>query len=145
MPTTFKDIYSRAIFRFADYDFLKQDIATREAALERHLMSAKAEFKRICKIDLESTCDLEKKEFTEGLDEDTIEILSLGIAFYWISYKTLNSELLQNVLNSRDYYHYSPAALLKEIQTLRKTLRGEFDGKMREYSYRNLDIGSLKA
>jgi hypothetical protein len=144
MATPFTDIYSRAVFRFADYEFLKQGIDTREDVLEKYLFSAKTDFQRICKADL-GAYDMELRQFDETLDDEVIEILSLGVAFYWLSYKSLNSELLKNVLNSKDYYYYSPANLLKEIQTLRKTLRGEFNRKMRQYSYNDNDISNLKA
>ena len=144
MATPFTDIYARAIFRFADYEFLKQDIETREGVLEKYLISAKTEFQRVCKEDL-GDYDLELKQFNQTLDDEVIEILSLGIAFYWLSYKALNSELLKNVLNSKDYYYYSPANLLKEVQTLRKTLRNEFNSKMRQHSYNDSTIGTLKA
>ena len=144
MATPFTDIYARAIFRFADYEFLKQDIETREGVLEKHLISAKTEFQRVCKTDL-GDYDLELKQFNQNLDDEVIEILSLGIAFYWLSYKALNSELLKNVLNSKDYYYYSPANLLKEVQTLRKTLRSEFNSKMRQHSYNENTISTLKS
>lgn len=144
MATPFTDIYARAIFRFADYEFLKQDIETREGVLEKYLISAKTEFQRVCEADL-SNYDLELKQFNETLNDEIIEILSLGIAFYWLSYKTLNSELVKNVLNSKDYYYYSPANLLKEVQTLRKKLRDEFNSKMRQYSYNNNTLSTLKA
>lgn len=143
MATPFTDIYARAIFRFADYDFLKQDIQTREDVLERYLISAKTDFYRICKVDL-TDCDMEAKQFNEDLDDEIIEILSLGISFYWLSFKALNSELLKNVMNSKDYYYYSPANLLKEVQTLRETLRGEFNSRMRKYSFNNNTIDTLK-
>lgn len=144
MATPFTDIYARAIFRFADYEFLKQDIETREGVLEKYLISAKTEFQRVCETDL-GDYDLELKQFNETLDDEVIEILSLGIAFYWLSYKTLNSELVKNVLNSKDYYYYSPANLLKEVQTLRKTLRDEFNSRMRQHSYNNNTLSTLKA
>ena len=144
MATPFTDIYARAIFRFADYEFLKQDIETRECVLEKYLISAKTEFQRVCKTDL-GDYDLELKQFNQTLDDEVIEILSLGIAFYWLSYKALNSELLKNVLNSKDYYYYSPANLLKEVQTLRKTLRSEFNSKMRQHSYNENTISTLKS
>ena len=144
MATPFTDIYARAIFRFADYEFLKQDIETREGVLEKYLISAKTEFQRVCKTDL-GDYDLELKQFNQTLDDEVIEILSLGIAFYWLSYKALSSELLKNVLNSKDYYYYSPANLLKEAQTLRKTLRSEFNSKMRQHSYNENTISTLKS
>jgi hypothetical protein len=144
MATNFTDIYARAIFRFADYKFLEQDTDVREGVLEKYLLSAKTEFQRICKVDLDDY-DLENKRFNHNLGDEEIEILSLGVAFYWLSYKALNSELLKNVLNSKDYYYYSPANLLKEIQTLRQTLRDEFDSRMRKYSYFDNTLDTLKA
>lgn len=143
MPTPFADVYTRAIFRFADYEFLKQDVVTREHVLEKYLISAKTEFQKVCQIDL-GDCDYDLKQFNHELDDEVMEILALGVAFYWLSYRALNSELLKNVLNSRDYYYYSPANLLKEVQTLRKTLRDEFNGRMRQYSYKNNTISTLR-
>lgn len=134
MATTFKEIYNRALFRFADYKFLQLDEEDRDAVLERYLISAKTDFEHECRIDL-NDYDLELAQFNQTLDDDTIEILSLGVAYYWLSFKTLNSELVKNVLNSRDYYYYSPGNLLKEVQTLRKTLRDEFYGNMRKYTF----------
>ena len=143
MATPFTDIYDRAIFRFADYDFLKQDIQTREDVLERYLIAAKTDFYRICKIDL-TDCDMEAKQFNADLDDEVIEILALGVSFYWLSYKTLDSKALKNVLNSKDYYYYSPANLLKEVQELRATIHDEFHSKMRRYSYNDNTLETLK-
>lgn len=143
MATPFTDIYDRAIFRFADYDFLKQDIQTREDVLEKYLFSAKTDFADVCKIDL-GDCDLLLRQFDEDLNDDEIEILALGISFYWISYKALDSNALKNVLNSKDYYYYSPANLLKEVQALRETIRSEFYSKMRRYSYKDNGLQTLK-
>ena len=143
MATPFTEIYSRAIFRFADYKFLEQDILTREAVLEKYLFSAKTEFQKVCKVDL-SQYDRELQQFDVDLGDEEIEILSLGIAYYWLSARTLNSENLKNRLNSKDYYYYSPANLLKEVQTLRKTVRDEFYSRMRQYSYLDNTISTLK-
>lgn len=144
MGTPFSDIYERAIFRFADYEFLKQAETVREDVLEKFLISAKTDFQRICKSDLDDY-DPEDKCFNQVLDDEEIEILALGIAFYWVSYKALHSELLKNVLNSKDYYFYSPSNLLKEVQSLRATLKDEFQSRMRLYSYNDSTIDTLKA
>lgn len=143
MATPFTDIYARAIFRFADYKFLEQDIETREGVLEKYLISAKTEFQRICRVDL-NDYNLELQQFNQDLGDEEIEILALGVAFYWISYKANNSELLKNVLNSRDYYYYSPANLLKEVHALRQSIRDEFDSRMRQYSYFDNSLNTLK-
>ena len=143
MATPFSDIYDRAIFMFADHDFLKKDIQTREDILEKYLISAKTDFSRVCKVDL-TDCDLETKQFNSDLDDEIIEILALGISFYWLSYKALDSKALKNVLNSKEYSYYSPSALLKEVKGLRDTIRGEFQSKMRRYSYNDNELETLK-
>ena len=69
MATPFNEIYGRAIFRFTEHKFLKQDIQAREDVLENYLVSAKTDFLRICKIDL-SDCDFEQKQFNDDLDDE---------------------------------------------------------------------------
>lgn len=142
MATPFSDIYSKAIFRFADYDFLKQDIQVREDVLERYLMSSVNDFHRICAVDL-NNYDSEKKQFNIDLDNEIQEVLAVGVSFYWISFKTLDAKALKNVMNSKDYSYYSPANLLKEVQTLRNTIRDEYYSKMRRYSYDINDVSTL--
>ena len=88
---------------------------------------------------------MDNNTFEQDLDDDAIEVLSLGVAFYWLSYKTLDTKLLKNVLNSKDYYYYSPANLLKEVQTLRATIDEEYHSKMRKYSYIGSNINTWKA
>ena len=143
MATPFSKIYDRAIFRFAEHDFLKKDIVACEDILERYLISAKTDFYRVCKVDL-MDCDFDTKQFNQDLDDEIIEILALGISFYWISYKTLDSKALKNILNSQDYYQHSPSALLKEVKELRKQIKSEFDSKMIQYSYIGNTLASLK-
>lgn len=142
MGTSFKEIYERAIFRFSDYEILKQKVKDREDILEKYLISAKTDFTHACDIDL--SCDYTSKEFVEDLGDEIIEILALGISYYWLSYQALNSKALKNVLNSKDYYYYSPANLLKEVQTLRRTVRDEFNGKMRKYSFDHNSVANLR-
>lgn len=143
MPTPFTTIYDRAVFRFGDREALKYDIQTREDILEKYLISAKTDFQSVCKVDL-TDCDMDARQFNADLDDEVIEILALGIAYYWLSFKTLDSKALQNVLNSKDYYYYSPAMLLKEVKGLRDEVRSEFYSKMRRYSYNDNDLETLK-
>lgn len=143
MPTPFNDIYSRAIFRFADYEFLKHDIPTREDILWNYLRSAKTEFAPICEKNLDDYNE-DLQEFNIELNDDEIEILALGVAYHWLSFKTLNSRALQNVLNSKDYSYYSPATLLKEVRALRDTVKKEFQSAMRKYSYNHNSVSDLR-
>lgn len=143
MATPFSDIFERATYRFSDYDMLKYTDAVKEDILTKHLFSAQSEFQGVCKIDLSDRNDT-LKQYNQTLDENSIEILSLGVAYYWISAKVLNSELMKNSLKTSEYQLFSPEALLKTLQGLRTDLKKEFRSKIIDYSYDNGDIADLK-
>lgn len=141
MGTPFSDIYNRAVFRFKDYDFLKIDDFTREEILRRYLQSAEADFERICRYDL-TKIDEERLSYEESLDNETIEVLACGLAFYWMSSYAMNNELFRNSMSTKDYTTFSPANLLREISGMRDALYKEFNRKMVRYSYSKNDIST---
>ena len=134
MATTYDAIYERAIFRFMDYDFLKLSNDQRASMLERHLRSAIVDFQSSCQTDLTQR-DETLKTFKEALTDEEQEILSLGVAYYWVSFKALNSDLLRNNMSTRDYSYFSPANLLGEVRALRDTLKKEYEDRIIAYSY----------
>lgn len=143
MSTPFTEIYSRALYRFKDYNFLSFDPDTTEDVLYHHLMSAQSDFEGTCRYDLSDRDELSKR-YNQSLDNKSIEILSLGVAYYWLSSKTLDSDLLKNNLSTADYSQYSPAMILDKINTLRTDILREFERKIIKYSYSNGDIASWK-
>lgn len=143
MPTKFSEIYERAIFKFTDYSFLTAITDFKEGVLQKYLLSSIVDFQHVCAVDI-TKYDLRLEEFENELDSEIIEILSLGIAFHWLSAQALNRELLKNRIYNSDYTSYSPANLLKEVQTLRDTIEGEYRGKINEYSFRHGSIETLK-
>lgn len=143
MATLFDDIYSRAISRFSDYDFLQISSSSRETILERYLYSAISDFERVCLFDL-SNIDTVNKAFVDDLDNESIEILALGIDYYWFSAKVQNSELLRNSLSTKDYTFFSPANLLRELRNVRNDLKSELKHRITTYSYDHGDIAGLK-
>lgn len=143
MATLFSEIYERATYKFSDYDFLEYSDRVKESILEKYLYSAQSDFKGICRIDLPVRDDINKL-YTETLNEDCIEILSIGIAYYWVSAKTLNSELMKNSLKTSEFAMFSPEGLLRAMQNLRDDLKKEFRAKCIEYSYSNAKISDLK-
>lgn len=142
--TNFSDIYNRAMFRFSDYTYLDIEPEKRDEIMQIYLMSAISDFKNSCAIDL-TDYDTTNQRFNNDLDDEIQEILALGVAYYWLNNKTLNSELLRNIMYRGDFKAYSPANLLKEMSSLRTILRKEFRGKVNEYSYLNSNIKTLKA
>lgn len=144
MPTKFSDIYGRAIYKFTDYSFLNSAAdSVKETALQNYLMSAIVDVQHCCSVDL-NDYDEVNKQFNIALSNELIEMLALGVAFYWLSAKALNSELLKNRIHNSDYKSYSPANLLDVITDLRDRVESEFRGKINTYSIRNGNIDTLK-
>ena len=139
--TLYSDIFQRAIYRFIDFSFLNKQLTDAEidAIYCKYLMSAVADFENKCKYDLTDRDEVQMC-FNQTLPDKVQEILAQGMAYYWVSSKVLNSELLKNKLSTKEYSYFSPANLLKELQTLRDSLRKEFERNMVRYSY---DIESL--
>lgn len=144
MATAFSDIYSRAISRFSEYDLLNMSNDDKEALLLQYLTSAQADFQDICHTDLRNK-NTAQQCYVDTLSDIEQEILALGIAYYWLSSKVLNSELLRDRMSTLDYSFHSGANLLKEMVNLRGEIATEYRSKMNLYSYRNGNIDSLKA
>ena len=144
MATPYDVIHSRAIAKLSDYDLLKFDEDIRQQILDDYLLSSQIEFQRLCKINL-SDKDTVLRQYNSDLDEEIIEILATGEAYFWLIPKVLNTENLYNVLSTKDFSMYSPANLLKELQSLRDVFWKDFKRKMYTYTYRTADIAELKA
>lgn len=142
MPTSFDEIYKRFLAKIADYEMFEYDNSTLESYLEDLLILAIDDFSELCKQDLNET-DYENKSFGTVLTNREKEILSLGMIVHWVRPKVYNSDMLRNVLNTKDYSVYSPANLLEKMTDLLGKTETELDQKMKMYSYRNEDMASL--
>lgn len=142
MATPYSDVLNRAMFRFRDYDFLRMSYDEVQTVLMAFLHSAVADFAPICSDDLYDV-DENLAQFNADLDAEVQEILALGVAFHWTSARVLDQELLRNSMSTKDYTYFSPANLLRESQTLRETLRKEYNNRMIQYSYHHGDIAGI--
>lgn len=155
MATSFETIYNRAVYRFSGYSFLSLTDEVRNISLEKYLFSAQSDFQSVCKTDLSERVDSYYEtqtvngvdtpvyvigNYTNTLTDEEIEILSLGICRYWLSSKAINEDSLRNALTVKDYSLYSPANLLREVNTLRRDINYEYDTRIIEYSYTHGDI-----
>lgn len=134
MATLFTDVYSHFLSKISDYDILEFDISDREDVFERYLISAVSEFKKNCQ-DVDLAYDREMREFSTDLSDQILEIITTGMAYYWINPQVLNTDNLRNVMNTKDFEMYSPANLILQLRTLRNDLRKEFTRMIYEYSY----------
>lgn len=146
MSTPYKDILDRAIFRFSDSKLARLNEVDQYFILQKYLESAVSDFQNKCSVDLTQRVENQQTDlsysggFIEDLDNEVQEILALGTSYYWLSAQVLNIELLKNKLSTKDYQYFSPANLMREIQTLRDSVRKEYRARITRYTY---DHGNL--
>lgn len=144
MPTPYSAIHQAAIQKISAYGLLDFQPSDREAILNGFLKSAVVDFSRICRVDLSDRDEI-LAQFNNELDEEIIEILATGEAYYWILPKVANEENFYNLMNSGDYSFFSPANLLDKMIEMRQLMEKEFRRKMMLYSYKTANISELSA
>ena len=167
MSTPYSEIIDRAIFRFADTSMARMSADGQNYIMQKYLESAVSDFQNKCHVDLSKRTTVEVQPdaqsdlttsddpdnsdavqtepvmvdaFEEDLDSEVQEILALGISYYWLSAKVLDSELLKNKLSTKDYQYFSPANLMREIQILRDSVRKEYRDRIVRYTYDHGDV-----
>ena len=143
MGTPFSEIYVRASFRFTDYDMLSMDFSQRFQILDQYLRMAEADFRKSCPFNLDNRNE-DEQCYVKKLDSESIDILSLGVAYYWLNKRLMNSDVLINNMSTKEYTFFSNANLIREMNELRDSLWKQFKNKILEYSYYNGDFATMK-
>jgi hypothetical protein len=111
--------------------FLKRDIVT---------------FNKVCIYDL-SSFDDENIQFNDNFVsedvEEIVDILSDGMIIQWLKPYLYRQELLESVLNTRDFTTYSTAELLLRIKETYQQTQKAYVQKVREYSYNHGNLTEL--
>lgn len=134
MGTSFDTIYDRALARFRDYNWLKYSDEDKEYLLRNYLYSAQADFTNLSNENIENY-DEEAGCYNITLSNEVINILSAGVAYYWLSAKILNSENLRNYMSTKDYSYFSPANLLREMNVLKDNVYKEYQRLLTMHTY----------
>ena len=133
--------------KISEFEFLKLDDNTRTEIIDGYRTRAANAFKKNCRIDLFTTGDNAMRVYDvdasqEEIDE-LIDIISEGMVVQWLKPYVYQQELLENVLNTRDYSVYSPAELLLRVGNAYKAAQKDFTQMIREYSYNHGDLSDL--
>lgn len=139
MATPYENIYERAMFKVKDIKLGKMDESKRRYVLWQYLNSAVADFGTKCSKDLDNRDD-DNEEFAEDLTNEEQEILALGVAYYWLSAHIMDRELIRNKISTKDYQYFSPANLMREINTMRAEVRKEYKHRITDYTYDHGDL-----
>lgn len=133
--------------KITEFDLLTLADDQREEIIDGYLRRAVTAFRKNCKYDLQSSADNDLRTFDvevseEDLDE-LVEIISEGMVVQWLKPFVYQQEILQNVLNTKDFTTYSPAELLLRVGNAYKQAKSDYINMIREYSYNHGDLSTL--
>lgn len=132
--------------KVTEYKFLKLATEDRDAIVHGYFRRSLNGFKNVCDYDF-SKYDEETGEFTDNFkDQDVdeiVDIISEGMVVQWIKSYLYNQEILENVLNTRDFSTYSPAEMLLRVGNAHEKAQKDFVQMVREYSYNHGDLSDL--
>lgn len=121
--------------------------SARQETVDGYMKRAISSFKKICRYDLTATSDDVLREFDLTIDDDAldeiIDIVSEGMVVQWLKPYVYKQELLENVLNTRDFTAYSPAELLLRVGNAYTKAQKDYTQMIREYSYNNGNLSEL--
>lgn len=104
-------------------------------------------FKKVCDYDFTTTADDSAEQFDVDIDDEIldeiVDIVSEGMVVQWLKPYVYKQELLENVMNTRDYTMYSPAELLLRVGNAYSKAQKDYIQMIREYSYNHGDLTDL--
>lgn len=133
--------------KISEFELLGLDDNIRSEVIDGYRKRAITAFRKNCRVDLFTTGDDELQEYcVEVSEEDAdelVDIISEGMVVQWLKPFVYQQELLQNVLNTRDYTLYSPAELLMRVGNAYAKAQKDYTQMIREYSYNHGDLTDL--
>lgn len=147
MSVSYDVFVSDFLNKISEFEFVDMFPSTRDQIVTSYMKHAISAFKKNCKYDLFTTQNDDDREFSvdiapEDIDE-IVDIVSEGMVVQWLKPYLYQQELLQNILNTRDYTMYSPAELLLRVGNAYKQAQKDYTQMIREYSYNHGDLTDL--
>ena len=133
--------------KISEFEMLKLDDNIRTEIVDGYRKRAVSAFRKNCLVDLFTTGDDEERVYMVDVSDDDldelVDIISEGMVVQWLKPFVYQQDLLQNMLNTRDYTLYSHAELLKRVGSAYKEAQKDFTQMIREYSYNHGDLSDL--
>lgn len=146
MGIPYNSFVSAFLAKITEYKFLKLADEDRDGIVLGYFRRALPAFKNVCEYDF-SKYDEDSGRFTDDFKEEDIEeiidIVSEGMVVQWLKAYLYNQEILENVLNTRDFTTYSPSELLLRVGNAYEKAQRDFIQMIREYSYNHGDLSGL--
>lgn len=142
------DVFSGAFLnKVSEFELIQLDDNNRTEAVDGYMKRAISAFRQNCKQDLFRTGDDERRVFNVEISNDDldelVDIISEGMVVQWLKPYVYQQELMQNVLNTKDFTQYSPAELLLRVGNAYAKAQHDYTQMIREYSYNHGDLSDL--
>ena len=119
MSVSYDEFTGAFISKITEFELSAMADDIRQEIVDRYMKAALTHFRKNCKYDFFTTADDEAREFNvdvrDGELYEIIDIVSEGMVVEWLKPYVYRQELLENVLNTRDFTMYSPAELLMRV------------------------------
>lgn len=139
MATPYSEIFSVFSSLVTDYNFVDLDEEELTTLLIVFLKNSCTKFTK-CKQDLNrvEATDSEEGYFEADLTDMEILILANYMIDEWLSPKVNTSDLLKQILGSKDFTLWSQANQIKELRALREDTKDEINKLIIDYTYSDL-------
>lgn len=146
MATPYSEIYNQFLASVKDYDLLEQGQPEAERELYRIMNRAVANCRtmidKVGEVDLSKRDDV-KQEFEDDLTDEIIELLVIGMEYYWTHIMLYNSENMHNVLNTRDFTQYASHNMIFRLRELNDDAEDRWRRSKREYIHQHVDLTTM--
>jgi len=133
--------------KISEYDFIRLPEENRVTIVDGYMKRALYAFRKNCRYDLVSSGNNDTRAFIIDIPDadadDIIDIVSDGMVVQWLKPYVYKQELLENVLNTRDFTTYSPSELLHRVGATYAKAQKDYTQAIREYSFNNGRLGDL--
>lgn len=142
------DLFTGAFLsKVSEFNFLQLKEKDRTTIVDEYMKRALSSFRKNCKYDLFTTSNDATRFFEVDIPDadidEIVDIVSDGMLVQWLKPFMYSQELLQNVLNTKDFTTYSPAELLMRVGNAYNKTQRDYIQKIREYSFNHGDLTDL--
>lgn len=147
MSISFDMITGAFLSKITEYDLMMVPHDDREEIVAGYRTRAVSQFRHVTGINFAECADEENARYDIDVSDDDadelVDIISEGMIVQWLKPYIFQQELLETVLNTRDYTTYSPANILFRVRETYKHAQSDFTQAIREYSYNHGDLTVL--
>lgn len=147
MSVPYDTFTSAFLSKISEFEFLQLCEENRTLIIDGYMKRAISAFRKNCMYDFFTTGNDETRTYdvdvADGDLDELVDIISEGMLVQWMKPYLYRQELLESVLNTRDFTTYSPAELLMRVGNAYAKVQSDYTQMIREYSYNHGDLTSL--